>query len=353
MERARRRTVDVVSGEDRPPDEVATSDDLYETLGVGSDASADDLTSAYRRLAREHHPDSNPSARAGDFSALSDAYEMLRDPARRRTYDATRGHRRAAADAAAGFRIPVRQEPSTRSTMPPEQIELPLTFEQAALGSTATVEVLTGTPCASCGGSGRSAAEPCPRCGGTGHTVRQSGGINIRRSCDPCDGTGRQPPAACVDCSGRGRVVEIRDVRLRVPPGTDDGTVLRFTVPNEAREVRAVAKVAPHPYFGRDGKDVTLRLPITVAEAALGTVVTVPTLRSAVAMRIPPGTPSGRRFRVRGWGVPDPERPGDLLVTAEVVLPADLNDEQRAALEAFAAATPSPRAHLEGRATPP
>lgn len=343
-----------MSGHDRPPDEVATSsDDLYETLGVGSDATVDDLTSAFRRRAREHHHDANPDARDVDFTAVSDAYEVLRDPERRRSYDATRGRRRAAADAAAAFRIPARHGPGAVPTPVPEEIELPLTFEQAVLGSTATVEVPTSRTCSSCSGSGRAAPTPCSQCGGAGQTVRQSGGINIRRSCDPCDGTGRRPSAACDGCGGRGRVLEARDVRLRVPPGTDDGTVLRFAVPHEAREVRAVAKVAPHPYFGRHGRDVTLRLPITIAEAALGAVVTVPTVHSAVAIRIPPGTPSGRTFRVRGRGVPDPERPGDLLVTAEVVLPTDPSDEQRAALEAFAAATPSPRGHLEGtRDTP-
>lgn len=342
-----------MSGDDRNPEDVATgSDDLYETLGVASDASTDDLNSAYRRLAREHHPDSNPSARVGDFGAVTDAYDVLRDPERRRSYDATRRHRRAAADAASGFRIPVHRQgpPSAPDTSSmPSEIELPLSFEQAALGTTATVEVPVPTRCEMCGGSGRTATAPCPVCAGAGHTVRQSGGINIKRSCDECGGSGRQPPAPCGDCAGLGRVVTVRDVKLRVPPGTDDGVVLRFAIPDEpGREVRALAHVSPHRYFGRRDRDVTLRLPVTLAEAALGAVVSVPTLQSAVAMRIPPGTPSGRTFRIRGRGVQHSEHPGDLLVTVEVVVPTELNDEQRAGLEAFAAATPSPRAHLEG-----
>lgn len=337
-----------MSGGDRTPDEASgSSEDLYETLGVRSDVSADDLSSAYRRLAREHHPDSNPEARAGDFSTLTDAYEILRDPERRRSYDATRRHRRAAADAASGFRIPVRRTETAGGGRLPGQIELPLTFEQAALGTMATVEIPATARCQSCGGSGRDTPGPCPTCGGAGNTTRQSGGINIKRVCDACSGRGSTTAGLCSTCAGQGHVAESRDVKVRVPPGTDEGTVLRFTAPG-GQEIRAIAKVAPHAYFARRDRDLTLRLPITVAEAALGAVITVPTLGGAVAMRIPPGTPSGRTFRVRGGGVQHPDRPGDLLVTVEVVIPAELTDEQRSALELFAAATPSPRSHLEG-----
>lgn len=295
----------------------------------------------------------NPDALAGDFSALADAYEVLRDPRRRRSYDATRQHRRAAADDAAGVRIPVQRHDASGATAPrvPEQIELPLTFDQAVLGTTATIEVPSVNQCSACGATGRSAPATCPACDGAGHTVRQSGGINIRRSCDTCAGSGRQPPTACATCGGRCLVETASPVTLRVPPGADDGVALRFAMPGErAREMRAVVRVAPHRYFGRRARDLTLRLPITIAEAALGAVVTVPTMQSAVAMRIRPGTPTGRTFRIRGRGVQDPERPGDLLVTVDVVVPTELSDEQRAGLETFAAATPSPRAQFEGDA---
>lgn len=342
----------IVSGSDRAPDDISASgDDLYGTLGVGANASAEDLSSAYRRLARQHHPDSNPNALSGDFSAVSDAYEVLRDPERRRSYDATRQHRRLAADAASGIRIPVHRHGmagAARAGRLPEQIELPLTFEQAALGTTVTAEIPVPARCRPCEGSGHTTPGTCGACAGAGHTVRQSGGINIRRTCDSCAGRGTTPPRACSHCAGDGHVIESRDVKVRVPAGTDDGTVLRFTAPGD-HEVRAVARVGDHAYFGRQGRDLTLRLPITVSEAALGAVVTVPTLGGAVAMRIPPGTPTGRTFRVRGRGVHHPDQPGDLLVTAEVLIPAALTDAQRAALEALDAATPSPRVHLEGR----
>lgn len=328
----------------------ATSDDLYDTLGVASDASAQDLTTAYRRLADQQGEDS-AAAPPADLGVVSDAYEILRDPERRRSYDATQRHRRSEADAAAGFRIPLRRPgPSGPAGGDlPDQIELPLTFEQAVLGTTATVEVPSVLACLACRGSGEVPGPPCSACDGAGHALRRSGGIAIRRTCDACGGSGSTAPAACAHCGGRGRTETSKDIRLRVPPGTDDGALLRFTVPGERpREVRAVARVAEHRYFGRQGRDLTLRLPVTVPEAALGAVLTVPTLRGAVAMRLPPGTRSGRTFRVRGRGVESQGGPGDLLVTIEVVIPTDVSAEQRHALEVLATVTPSPRAHLEG-----
>ena len=345
-------TVSAMSGADRTPGDLpASSDDLYETLGVPFDVSAEELNSVFRRLARQHHPDSNPEARSGDFTAVTDAFEVLRDPERRRSYDATRRHRGAAVDAAGGFRIPVHREGTAQGGLLPEQVDLPLTFEQAALGTTVTVEIRAPARCQSCGGSGRTASGTCVPCGGAGSTTRQCGGISIKRVCDACAGRGTAAPAVCPQCAGHGHVVEARDLTVRVPGGTEDGSVLRFTAPG-GQEVRAVARVAPHAYFGRRGRDLTLGLPITIAEAALGTVLAVPTLDGAVAIRIPPGTPTGRTFRVRNRGIHDPEAPGDLLVTVDVVIPATLSEEQRAALEAFAAATPSPRPHLEGRPAP-
>ena len=135
---------------------------------------------------------------------------------------------------------------------------------------------------------------------------------------------------------------------MKVPAGVDNGATVRLpTVDPDGLEHVAVVRVEPHRYFGRQGKDLTLRLPITVAEAALGAVVTVPTLTGALAIRIPPGTTQGRTLRVRGRGVPIGDPPGDLLATIDIAIPTALNDEQRAALEAFATATESPRKHFE------
>ena len=345
-------------GEDRQ-EGIAGFDDLYSMLGVPRDATAEDITRAYRRLAREHHPDANPSGDSQRFAGITDAYDVLRDSGRRGTYDRTRRARAGAAHAASAVRIPVRhgpvreeargRTPGTRPAAEPgtlSAIELALTFEQAALGTSALVPVAVETPCGACSGTGASQST-CPSCEGAGSNSRSSGGVAIRYVCSDCDGSG-QRRRRCEACEGRGLQATEREVKVRVPPGVEDGTRLRFSVPGGgSAEMVAVVRTAAHAYFGRRGRDLTLRLPVTVAEAALGGVVTVPTLQGAVAMRLPPGTPHGRTFRLRGRGIPAPGKPGDLLVTVEIVVPAELNQEQRAALEAFAAATEPPRRHFE------
>lgn len=342
-------------------------DDLYDALGVTSRATGEDITRAYRRLAREHHPDTNPRAERERFSDLTDAYDVLRDPTRRRAYDRTRTARAGAARAAAGVRIPVRRvKPTERlhptgpadNTQPhddprPEhgEIDLPLSFDQAALGTTVTMPVDTDVLCPACAGGGTETTGPttCPDCDGEGSTERQSGGLRIRYECPHCDGSGKARAQRCSHCGGRGQVREVHEVTVRVPAGVDNGTRLRFNLPTvtEHREMFAVVSVADHPFFGRHGFDLTLRLPVTLSEAALGCVATVPTLRGAVAIRIPPGTPYGRTLRARGHGIPSGPTPGDLLITIDIVIPAELNERQRAALEAFGDATESPRKHFE------
>jgi molecular chaperone DnaJ len=340
-------------------------DDLYAALGIPPGATADEVINAYRRLARQRHPDANPDAGGGSFTDLSDAYEILRDPDRRRAYDRTRHMRGSAADAAAGVRIPVhrvvppipgrddRAATSDRSSSLGD-VEVTLTFDQAALGTEVVVPVDFDGPCASCHGTGRDPGSPtrCGECDGAGATFRTSGGIKIRTACARCDGSGALPLEACGECGGARRRRGTRDVVVRVPAGVDDDARLRIPIPGADAHLVAVVRTIPHPYFRRRGNDVTLRVPVTFAEATLGAVVSVPTLTGAVAIRIPAGTPSGRMLRVRGRGIPHAGGAGDLLVTVEVVVPAELNDAQRAALEAFAAATTlSPRSHFENPAS--
>ena len=331
------------------------ADDLYDALGVPSGASADDITRAYRRLARQQHPDANPDAPSDAFGDLTDAYDVLRDPDRRRAYDNTRRARTQAASTA-GIRIPVSQRRPARSAprsaadaRTRDAIELVLTFDQAALGTVIEVPVSGASTCPTCSGRGSLADQSaCPACGGAGATLRTSGGITIRTSCGQCDGTGHSPPTSCTTCHGTGRASTSRTTQLRIPAGINDGATVRLpAAAGEASAQSAVVRVEPHPYFGRRGHDLTLQLPITVAEAALGAIVTVPTLTGAVAIRVPAGSRHGRTLRIRGRGLQINEQPGDLLATIDIVIPASLNDEQRAALEAFAAATDSPRTHFE------
>jgi molecular chaperone DnaJ len=176
--------------------------------------------------------------------------------------------------------------------------------------------------------------------------MRRSGGISIRTECSGCGGTGRKPPEACPACNGSGIGRRISDISVRVPPGVDTGAKLHIPLPGGA-ELIGVVKASEHALFTRDGSDLRLRVPVTIAEAALGAVLTVPTLDAAVTIRLPPGTAHGKTLRVRGRGIRCGDRAGDLLVTIEVVIPSELSESQRASLEAFAAATESPRRHLE------
>jgi molecular chaperone DnaJ len=337
------------------------SGNLYDTLGLGADATDAEITRAYRRLAREHHPDSNPDSTAGAFSELADAYDVLRDPARRRAYDnARRGRARASTQAAAGIRIPVHHAtaPGTPRTPPPagrdaatptpDDVEVNVTFDQAALGTTAVLTIDTEHPCRACNGTGVAPTHDatCGNCGGSGSTTRRSGGINIRTQCPTCRGTGRTRPDPCTACDGARTQRKTSDVTVRVPAGVDTGVKLPIPLP-DGSQILGVVRASPHPYFQRNGIDLNVRVPVTIAEAALGGVITVPTLDSAIAIQLPPGTPHRRTLRVKGRGVHQADRRGDLLVTIDIVIPPELNDAQRTALEAFAAATQSPRQHLE------
>lgn len=306
-----------------------SGDDLYGLLGVGPSATTEDIAEAFAR----REPCGDPGTR--------DAYDILGDPVRRRGYDDTRRARSDAAEAARS---------SQHHAAGDDDVELQLSFDQAALGTTATIQIETPTACAACEGGGALPGVTCGECAGVGFNTRTSAGINIRTECRSCEGAGRGAPTPCAACDGRGVVEVSRAITLRVPAGVADGARLRFNVSDGTghTERHAVVRVAPHPYFTRSGgNDLAIRLPITVSEAALGATVTVPTLGGAVAIRIPPGTRPGRTFRVRGRGIPAPSGAGDLLASVGLAISADVNDEQREALEAFASATPSPRQHFE------
>jgi molecular chaperone DnaJ len=364
--------------------------DYYAVLGVPSTASAKEITQAYRKLARQWHPDANPDDAAAEdrFKELSAAYDVLGDEARRKEYDEVRamGPMGARMGGYGGPGGPggfgnVRVEdlgdlgdlfgglfggggrPRRGGRPGPQrgadiETALTLSFADAAAGLTTSLHLTGDAPCTTCDGSG---AKPgttpvaCPVCGGRGVTDDNQGFFSFSKPCARCQGTGRVIPEPCPTCQGRGVTVRDREVNVRIPAGVADGQRIRLKGrgapgPNggPAGDLHVLVHVTPHPIFGRDGDNLTITVPITFAEAALGAAIRVPTLGGdPVTLKIPAGTRSGRTFRVRQRGIATASRQGDLLVTVEVQVPEHLDPAQRAAVEALAAAFPdSPRPHL-------
>ncbi|MGC9960393.1 MAG: molecular chaperone DnaJ [Acidimicrobiales bacterium] len=362
--------------------------DYYKVLGVPSGATEKEITRAYRKLAKQYHPDANPGSE-DKFKAIAAAYDVLGDADKRKEYDEVRrlgplaggiggfGRGGNAGDGNGGFNFHIddlgdifgnifsqgrsRNQKTTTWTSARRgqdvEAELHLPFNEAIHGAVTSVNVVTGLICHTCAGSGsRPGTLPvtCPRCGGTGTLNDNQGLFSLASPCPECRGRGLKVVDPCPTCNGSGVERRQRQVKVRIPAGVEDGQRIRVKGRGEPGEnggppgdLYVIVHVERHPLFGRRGKNLTLRVPVTFAEAALGADITVPSLEDPVTLRIPPGTPSGKTFRVKGRGVKSGSATGDLLVTVEIDVPASLSDEQRAAVEAFAKATSqSPSAQL-------
>jgi len=365
--------------------------DYYSILGVAASATPKEITAAYRKLARKFHPDANPGDSAAEdrFKEVSAAYEVVGDPDKRTEYDEVR-RMGPSASAFGGFdptggsggarfdsgdlgdllgNLFTRGRPggggragSGQSVAPRRGADvtsdLQLEFLDAIDGATASVSVDTNVRCDGCHGSGAAAGtapRACPSCGGAGSVEQSQGGFSFRRPCPSCAGVGRVIEQPCRVCGGTGAVRRPNLVKVRVPRGMRDGQQIRVkgkggagTNGGPVGDLYVRVHVAPHPAFGRDGDHLTLVVPISYPEAALGADIELPTLDGDnVTIRIPAGTRSGRTFRVRGRGVTTAKGTGDLLATVEVVVPADLSEAERSATEALAAAlVGSPRDEL-------
>ena len=269
-------------------------------------------------------------------------------------------------DASTVVRIPVKGVGTVLAgpvQEPDIDVVVELTLAQAVSGATVTTEVTRHSPCAECNGSGIVRAQgACAACSGSGVLLRHSGGIAIRQVCATCHGHGEAAPEQCHTCVGAGIASRAAPVTIRVPAGVQDGARLRVPKVGAVKrgpdglaegDLYALVKVAADPRFERRGADLLTRVSVTLAEAALGANIAVPTIEGDwLTVRVPPGTRHGRTLRVRGRGAPDGQARGNLLITVELDVPAELNPEQRAALEAFAAATTSsPRADMHPRPT--
>ncbi|MDG4762919.1 molecular chaperone DnaJ [Solwaraspora sp. WMMD406] len=370
--------------------------DFYAVLGVSKSASADEIKKAYRKLARELHPDHNPGNSASEerFKAVSEAYNVLADDRKRKEYDEMRSlfgsgaFRRGARAGGPGF------DPSdlfgggfsgaggqtagdrrfggagfsdifssifsggaggTRTRGPARgrdvEAEVVLDFGSAVRGTTLPLSLRAPGVCDTCHGNGAkpgTTPRTCPTCSGSGLTTRNQGSFSFSEPCRDCQGVGTIVDEKCPECLGSGGVTKTRTLNVRFPAGVSDGQRIRLAGRGEpgdrggpAGDLYVLVKVRNDELFGRVGDDLTLTVPITFAEAVLGTDLKVPTLDGSVTLRVQPGTPSGRTLRARGKGVTRRDGTnGDLLVTVEVVIPATVDEAAQAALRTFAEHTP-------------
>lgn len=363
--------------------------DYYKVLGVAKDATTPEIKKAYRKLARELHPDKNPGNAKSEarFKEVSEAYDVLSDTAKRTEYDEERslfgagGFGRAGSGPSPGgaqtFDMSdlfdnaggaggvgdlfsglfgngsgARARPRAASPERGQDLaaEVRLSFDDAVHGATLPLQLSGPATCKTCHGTGaRPGTTPhrCPTCAGSGFVSRNQGAFGFSEPCRDCRGTGQIVDDPCPDCGGGGVTTQTRTITVRVPAGVRDGAKLRIAgngTPGARGgppgDLFVTVRVGAHELFGRSGDDLTLTLPITFAEAALGATVRVPTLDGAVGVKIVPGTPSGRTLRVRGRGVAKKHTAGDLLVTVEVAVPQKLGADAREALLTFAAAQP-------------
>ena len=373
--------------------------DYYKVLGVSKDAKPDDIKKAFRKIARENHPDQHPGDKQAEqrFKDASEAHSILSDAEKRKEYDEARS-----LFGGGGFRFPRggntagapgmddlfrtmhvggdgglgdlfgglfgQGTTTTRRTTQrgprrgsDVEGEVTIDFEQAVEGTTVGVQMVSEAACQACHGTGAKAGtvpRVCPTCQGSGMQASTSGGVfSVSEPCRDCRGRGLIVDEPCEVCHGSGRARSARTMQVRVPAGVTDGQKIRIKgkgSPGEnggaAGDLYVTVNVRPHKLFGRKADNLTLTVPVTFSEASLGAEIEVPTLGgSPVTLRIPAGTPNGRTFRVRGKGVSRTNGThGDLLVTVEVQVPGTLTDAARQALEEYTRAVGplNPRATL-------
>ena len=371
--------------------------DYYKVLGVPKTAKADEIKSSYRKLARKYHPDANKGDRDAEerFKEISEAYNTLSDEKKRKEYDDARsmfggGFRAPGAGRpgqpgggfgfdlgdlfggggsgsgtggtagsgglgdilggmfGGGGRAGTQARPRRGADV---ETETTLSFSEAVDGTTVPLKLTGDGPCPVCHGTGAKAGtvpKVCPTCEGTGQSSRNLGSFAFSEPCKTCRGRGLVVEDPCPSCSGSGHAASTRTIQARIPAGVADGQRIKLKgkgAPGErggpAGDLYVRVHVTPHPVFGRSGGNLTVTVPVTVPEAALGADIKVPAHKGApVTVKIPAGTPNGRTFRVRGKGVRRSDGTyGDLLVTVEVIVPKNVGTKGRQALEDLREAT--------------
>jgi len=353
---------------------MAAKRDYYEVLGVPRDAAAADVAGAYRKLAIQFHPDSNPGDEdaIAKFKEAAEAYEVLGDADKRARYDRF-GHAGVDGPGGGGAHFTDVEDifeafgdifgggifgdlfgggrRRGRRVHRGADIECRVTLEleEAASGAERTVHFDRHANCRTCSGSGAAPGSPpqtCPRCGGRGQVVQSAGILRVQTTCPSCQGNGRVITDPCTDCDGRGQQAERIELQVAIPAGVDDGMRVRLSGEGEPSrnggppgDCYCLIRVKPHKLFQREEQHLFLQLPITYSQAALGATVEVPTLTGRTDIVIPAGTQSGEMFRVGGAGLADPRQrrhKGDLHVQAVIEVPKKLTAQQEQLLRELA-----------------
>jgi molecular chaperone DnaJ len=353
--------------------------DYYEVLGVKRTATDKEIKKAYRRLAREFHPDLNPGNKEAErrFKEISEAYHVLSNPELRKKYDQF-GHRAFETGGGPGggfegfdFRnfdlrdfgfgkgggfgdlfenlFGQRRDAQTQATARGQDLQytMEISFEDAARGVTAPITITRSDTCPACGGLGQRPSarrQTCPECGGSGQRPSHFSFFGLGQPCARCEGRGVIAVEPCLRCSGRGAIPTTERINVKIPPGVDTGSKIRVAGKGEAGrqggppgDLYILTKVRPHSTFERKGDNLYVELPLTVTEAALGASIEVPTLDGPVLMKIPPGTQSGQTFRLAGKGMPHlkGDGRGDQFVRVRIVLPRNLDERSKQLLRDF------------------
>ena len=381
---------------------MAAKQDYYQILGVKKDAKADEIKKAYRKLARKHHPDVNPNDKAAEekFKQVQEAYDVLSDEKKRKVFDRfgyyndnldpdAPAYAGGAAGGAgtggfdfSGFNFEpggsggsssfrdifsdlfggaagTRREPEPPRAMPKKgadiEIPLALSFEESVTGLTTNITVHRSEQCSKCQGAGDlgGAIITCPTCRGSGQVQRSGGRLQFSQPCPDCGGTGRRREP-CPQCGGKGVTPKTEQVKVRIPAGVDTGSRVRIPKKGQGGRLGAepgdlfiITNVGKHKYFTRKGDNIYVTVPITVPEAALGAKIEVPTVEGKAQLKIPAGTQSGQKFRLRERGVPSLRNPaarGDQFIEVQITLPRVISEESKEILRQFEKAnSESPR----------
>jgi molecular chaperone DnaJ len=352
---------------------MAAQRDYYQTLGVAETATTDEIKKAFRRLAKQHHPDRNPNnpQAAERFKEINEAHDVLSDTEKRKKYDQLRRYGAFAGPSSGGSARRGRGAPQDSGEFDisdlgglgdifssifgrrgagagreaePEEVETEITipFRVAAQGGTVPITLVMSEVCPTCGGTGAAkgaTVNTCPECKGRGTVSFGQGGFAVNRPCPVCRGRGTVPSQRCPTCEGSGEVRVEKRINVEIPPGVEEGARLRLKNqgPKGRGDLIVQVHIAPDRFFRREGLDLIGVVPINLAQALLGSRIKVKTLDDKrVVLRIPPGTQHGQKFRIPGHGIEKNGRRGDMYVEAHVTLPEKLSTEEQEAVKSFA-----------------